>query len=130
MQVYYFTRTSESETIANDIAKQNDVKAYKIKDGKDWSGKMNFLKAGAMSAKGETIKSTFHKPSSEGDIVLVFPLWAGSFPPAVRYFVQSIDTKRVTAVVLSAASSLKKSEKDLFYKIYEVKGKNKIAPKI
>ncbi len=128
MQVYYFTRTGRCEKIADSIAVANGVQSLKIEDGKDWGGKLNFVKAGAAAAKKESIKATYQKLSDEGEVVLVFPIWAGTFPPGVRGFIEENDTKRITLVAVSAATSLGESEKSMFKKVYEIKGKDMNPP--
>ncbi len=128
MQIYYFTRTGNCERIAVEIAKSKNLVAFKIDDGKDWSGKVNFVKAGAMSAKRESLAVSCQAIDETGEIIVVFPIWAGTFPPAVRGFLKMVDNKRVTAVAVSAVSSIGKEEQDLFGKFYETKGKVTTAP--
>ncbi len=128
MQIYYFTRTGNCERIAQEIAKSKNLVAFKIDDGKDWSGKVNFVKAGAMSAKRESLEVTHEKIEQTGDVVVVFPIWAGTFPPAIRGFLKNVDNKRVTAVAVSAVSSLGNDEQNMFGKFFETKGKVTSAP--
>ncbi len=122
MQIYFFTRTGRCRTIAESIAKSHGVVANSIDDGKDWSGKLNFVKAGAAAAKKDSLKSSYVEVTDD-EIVLVFPIWAGTMPPGVRYFVQNVDTKKVKAVAVSAATSLSEAEQTLFGRFFEVKGK-------
>ncbi len=86
MQIYYFTRTGRCEKIANEIAKANGATANKITDEKDWSGAGNFLRGGFMSSTKKQVPIKFSPVNENEDLVLVFPIWAGSFPPAVRSF--------------------------------------------
>ncbi len=129
MQVYYFSRSGNCERIAKEIAKSHNIDAHKIDDGKDWSGKANFIKAGAMSAKREMLPVTHHEIQQGVDVVLVFPIWAGTFPPAIRGFLNNAKDAVVAAVAVSAISSLKEDEKQIFNKVYEVKGKVLEPPK-
>ncbi len=129
MQVYYFSRSGNCERIAKEIAKSHNIESYKIDDGKDWSGKASFIKAGAMSAKREVLPVTHHEIQQGVDIVLVFPIWAGTFPPAIRGFLNNVKNISVTAVAVSAISSLKEDEKQIFDAVYEVKGKLLEPPK-
>ncbi len=123
MQVYYFSRSGNCERIAKEIAQSHNVDACKIDDGKDWSGKASFIKAGAMSAKHEALPVTYPEIQEGSDIVLVFPIWAGTFPPAIRGFLHDAEAGKITAVAVSAISSLKADEKQMFSAVYEVKGK-------
>lgn len=128
MKLYYFSRGGESEKIARLIAESNHVEMHRIEDKKNWDGKINFLKAGAMASKREQLPIEYQKPCNDEDIVLVFPLWASTFPPAIRSFLQDFDTTKITAVILSAATSLNVKEMNLFLKVYEIKGKDKKPP--
>ncbi len=128
MQVFYFSRTGNCEKIATTIAKSNGIDANKIDDGVDWSGKASFFKAGAMAAKKEILEVKHAEIDATGDIILVFPIWAGSFPPAVRGFLNGVDTEKVTLVSVSAISLLKDEEKQKFKAVYETKGKVLQAP--
>ncbi len=129
MEVYYFSRTGRSEKIAEDIALKYNSKANKIDDMIDWSGKTKFIKAGAMAAKKELI-SIRYNDITDKEIILVFPIWAGTLPPAIRSFVNENKGIDMTVVTTSAMSSLKEEEKQIFKKVYEVKGKDNTAPNI
>ena len=97
MQVYYFTRTGRSKKIAEDIAAKHGTKARQIDDHKDWSGKINYMKAGAAAMGGKGIPADYEKPGTNDDIVVVFPLWAGTMPPAVKTFADDIGGDKITA---------------------------------
>ncbi len=128
MQVYYFTRTGKSENIANQIAQSKGLTANKITDNKDWSGKISYLKAGASAAKKELYSVEYTPLDGSGEIILVFPMWAGTFPPAIRGFLEEAKDVKITAVMSSAAVSLKQEEQKRFHAFYEVKGKDMNAP--
>ncbi len=128
MQVYYFTRTGKSENIANQIAQSKGITANKITDNKDWSGKLNFIKAGAAAAKKEIYPVEFEALDGSGELIVVFPMWAGTMPPAIRGFLQEVKDTKIIAVLSTAAVSLKPEEQKLFEAYYEVKGKDVNAP--
>ncbi len=128
MQVYYFTRTGKCENLANQIAQSKGVTAKKITDNKDWSGKLNFIKAGAAAAKKESYAVEYEALDGSGELIVVFPVWAGTLPPAIRCFLQEVKGAKVTGVLSAAATSLKADEQALFDKYYEVKGKDMNAP--
>lgn len=127
MQVYFFTRTGRSQKIAEDIAAKYNTKARKIDDHKDWSGKINYMKAGAAAMSGKSIPADYEKPDINEPIVVVFPLWAGTMPPAVRTFTEEAGGDRITAVVTSLGSKLNK--RDTFKKVYDLVGNDIEAPK-
>ena len=126
MQVYYFTRTGRSKKIAEDIAAKHGTKARQIDDHKDWSGKINYMKAGAAAMGGKGIPADYEKPDTNDDIVVVFPLWAGTMPPAVKTFADDIGGDKITAVVTSLGSKLR--NRDAFKKIYDLVGDDIKAP--
>ena len=48
MQIYYFSRTGRSKKIAEELAGRFGVTARMIDDNREWGGKINYVKAGAM----------------------------------------------------------------------------------
>ncbi len=128
MQVYYFTRTGKSHSIAKKLADHLGVDARKIDDNKDWSGPVSFVKGGALASKGTILEVNYQEPEESEEIILVFPLWANTSPPAIKGFLTKVNPKRITAVVLSAATSLNSNEKEMFAKVFEVKGKDENPP--
>ncbi len=128
MQVFYFSRSGNCKRIANSIAESHGVVAHEIDDGQNWGGKIAFVKGGAMAAKREALSVTHEAVAQQGEVVLVFPIWAGTFPPAVRGFLNNVDAARVTALAVSAATQLSEGERKLFAAFYETKGKEPKAP--
>ncbi len=128
MKVYYFSRTGRSEKIANEIARKHDMVANKIEDGINWKGPLNFVKGGYMAQKPKQINISYEEPGTEDEIVLVFPIWAGTFPPAVLNFIQEIGRERMIIVATAAASKLK--DRDGFIEVYDLTGKELVAPEL
>lgn len=128
MQVFYFSRSGNSQRIAEEIAAAHQISALPIDDGQNWKGVGKFLKAGAMASKKEILEVEHEAIVQNGPIILVFPVWAGSLPPAVRGFLEKAKTNPITGVALSAATSIKEEEQMKFSPFYEVKGKELHAP--
>ncbi|MCI7145533.1 MAG: NAD(P)H-dependent oxidoreductase [Clostridiales bacterium] len=126
MQVYYFTRTGRSRAIADEIAERYNTEARKIEDHKNWDGKLNYMKAGFMACRGKAIPADYVEPDMSDDIVVVFPLWAGTMPPGVKTFVESVGRENITAVVTSLGSKLK--NRDGFRRIIDLVGDEIAAP--
>ena len=126
MQIYYFSRTGRSKKIAEDLALRYGTEPRKIDDHKDWSGKANYIKAGAMAMSGKKLPVSYKKPKPGDDIVVVFPLWAGSMPPAISTFEEEVGGTRITAVVTSLGSTLRK--RDVFKKVIDLVGNDIKAP--
>ncbi len=127
MQVYYFTRTHRSEKIAQELADRYGVTANKIDDGKSWKGIFGFLRAGMMASRKKTLPAQYKKPEEGDTILLSFPLWASSMPPAVRTFVNEVGKDKIICLPTSSGGNF--SEPQGFIKVIELVGKEISAPK-
>ncbi len=125
MQVYYYTRTGRSEAIAQSIAQSKGTVAHKIEDAQNWSGAIGFLKGGYAASKKQATAVRYAPPVAGEPLVLVFPVWAGDVPPAVRTFLEEVGSTHVTAVPTSLGTQLKQPER--FAAVYALVGKE-IAP--
>ena len=126
MQVYYFTRTGRSKKVAEELAERYETKAQEIADDVDWQGAMGYLKAGYEAFKNETRPARYNKPASDEELILVFPVWAGTFPPAVRSFLEREGRTKVIAMPTSIGSKLK--DRDGFLKVIDLVGKTISTP--
>ena len=126
MQVYYFTRTGRSKKIADELAERYETKAQEIADDVNWQGAMGYLKAGYESFKKETRPARYNKPAADEELILVFPVWAGTFPPAVRSFLEREGRTKVIAMPTSIGSKLK--DRDGFVKVIDLVGKTITTP--
>ena len=126
MQVYYFTRTNRSKDIAEELASKYNTKASKIEDGISWKGPINFIKGGYMSSTKKSVEITYDKPVADEPVVLIFPVWADTFPPAVKSFIDQVGRENIIAVPTSMGSKLK--TRDGFIKVCDLVGKQIVAP--
>lgn len=123
MQVYYFSRSGRSKTLAEQLAKRSHTTARRIDDHHDWSGKVNYMKAAAMALSGKGIEADYEQPDlADPELLVVFPLWAGTLPPAVRTFVDAIGRQRLTVVVTSLGSKLR--DREGYKQIIDLVGKD------
>lgn len=99
-----------------------------IDDHKNWEGKVNYIKAGAMALSGKTVPVDYIEPDAADEIIVVFPLWAGTMPPGIRKFVETVGKENITAVITSLGSTMK--QRDGFKKIIDLVGKDITAPDI
>lgn len=120
--VYYFTRSGTSETIAKALVESKGATLCKIEDSKHWNGLLGWIKAGYYSTKKKSVPIIYEKPKDEAEIILVTPLWAGSFPPATRAFIDEVSRERITLVVKSKGSTLK--DRAGFIKVIDAVGEN------
>ncbi|HWP51511.1 MAG TPA: flavodoxin, partial [Clostridia bacterium] len=102
------------------------VPAQKIEDGKNWAGATGFMKAGFMSVKKKGLPASYPEPAPEEPIILVFPVWADSFPPAVKTFIDAVGRARITAIPTSLSSTIK--DRKGFAKVIDLVGKEISAP--
>lgn len=126
VQIYYFTRSGRSKTVAEQLAARYGVRAERIDDGVSWAGPWSFIKASYMAAKGKTLSITYQKPVEGEQIVLVFPIWADSFPPAVRAFLNEVGRGNIICIPTSQGSTLK--DRAGFIKVIDLVGNPISAP--
>ena len=126
MQVYYFTRTGRSKKVAEELAERYDTKAQEIADDVDWQGPVGYLKAGYKAFRGEDLPARYNKPAAKDELILVFPVWAGTFPPAVRGFLEREGRAKVICMPTSIGSKLK--DREGFIKVIDLVGKEIETP--
>ena len=126
MKIYYFTRTGRSKLIAEELAARYDIKPLEINDDIDWQGVGGYVKAAYKAVRKEALPARYVKPNEDDDIILVFPIWAGTFPPAVRTFVEKEGRSNTICIPTSGGSKLK--DRDGFKKIIDLVGKNIVTP--
>ncbi len=126
MQVYYFTRTNRSKKIAEELAARYGATAQRIEDGRNWAGPLGFIKACVMSVRKKSLPARYPKPAADGPVMVVFPVWAGTFPPAVRGFIDTVGRARITAVPTSQGSTLE--DRAGFAKVVDLVGKEISVP--
>lgn len=121
--IYYFTRTGGCEKAAHEISEQTKGTICKISDNKNWNGILGFIKGAYYASGKKSLKAQYEKPTAgENTIYLCFPVWAGTFPPAVRSLINEIGRENIIAVPKSKGSGL--SDKAGFIKVIELIGKD------
>lgn len=126
MQIYYFTRSGRSQKIAGELAARYGVQAEQIKDGKDWQGIGGYIKACYVAIKSQSLPGVYKIPGEDSPIALVFPIWAGTFPPVVRQFISAVGRERIICIPTSGGSKLK--DRGGFSKVIDLVGANIAAP--
>jgi len=122
-KVYFFTRTGDSEKIAASVAAQTGGMTCRIADHRSWQGPFGFLRGGFYASSKKALPAEYEKPQPDDTVYLCFPLWAGSFPPAVRTFIAEVGRGRIIAVPTSMSSHL--SDREGFVRVIEVIGADK-----
>ena len=108
--VYYFTRSGTCEKLANELAARKEGQAYPITDGKNWKGPLGFIKGGYYATSKKALPAEYRPPEADENIILVAPVWAGTFPPAARCFIDALGRARIAVVASSGSGRLGDSE--------------------
>ena len=107
-KVVCFSRTGNSERVAQKLAKELSTSIIKITDGLDWSGPWGYIKAGYYSVKNKDIDIKINgKIDSSDEIILVSPLWAGGLASATKAFLKKFPAEKIHLVVTSNGSTMK-----------------------
>lgn len=128
MQIYYYTRTGRGKKIALELQEKYGYPINQITDDKKWDGALNYIKAGAMACQKKTVQASYKEPNKDQDIILLFPVWAGTFPPTVRSFLEKNSRENIIAIPSSLGTKFK--DRDGFKDIYDLVGKEISAPDI
>lgn len=126
MQIYYFSRTGRSKQIAKELAQRFGTTERNIDDGKDWSGPIHYIQAGYLASSCKSLPASYLPPAPDETTILVFPVWAGKFPPAVRTFVNEVGRKNILAIPTSLGSTLR--DREGFLQVIDLVGKEISAP--
>lgn len=117
MNIYYYSRSGHSAALAKALAFNHEVEAREIIDTQSYDGPIGFLMGGRAALSEFEDPILYTKPDSE-PILLVFPVWAGRFPPAVRSFIKEVGREKLILVPTSAGSKL--IDREGFRKIIDV----------
>ena len=107
--IYYFTRTGNSKTIANKLAERIDADIFQIHDVEfDYSGFSGWIYGGYYALK-DYASEIDYQTGNRDRIYLITPVWARKIPPAVRSFIKEFDFngKEVVLIANMAASKSK-----------------------
>ncbi len=110
MQIYYYTRTGRSESIAKELARTYNIDYNQIADNISHKGAIDFMKCGAAASKKESTKGEYQDPDAIKKIVLIFPVWAGGYPPVIRDFIDTYNERGIIAITTSLGTGLKEKK--------------------
>ncbi len=85
-----YSRTGNTRRLAREISGNFKGDLEDLEDLKDRSGFLGYLRSGWDSFRGKEteIGSIKYDPSDYQLVVLGFPIWAGSIPPAIRTYLR------------------------------------------
>jgi hypothetical protein len=127
-QVYYFSRTGNSERLAKRLADGLACPLFRISDNADWHGFGAYLKFESY-AKGKKPLAVIcnGNPGDAGEIIVVSPIWGSRLTPTVQKFLSFVKNDKVHVVTSSKMDRLRGGEG--FKSVTEIIGirKNEIA---
>lgn len=126
MLIYYFSRTGRSKKIAEELAAKTQSRALPIADGKRWTGPFGFIRACIMTVRQKSLPARYEAPPAGDTVAVVFPVWASSFPPVVRTFIQELGRERIIAIPTSLGGTIE--DRDGFARVIDLVGKEITAP--
>lgn len=113
--VLYYTFEGNTGFVAQELQKSHDVTAERLRVEKEppRKGLGKFLHGGGSALMGTDpgLLPLEHDPKDFDNIVLAYPIWAGTFPPAISALAKQrpFQGKRVWLVACSASGNAAKS---------------------
>ncbi|MGC9307320.1 MAG: flavodoxin family protein [Thermoplasmatota archaeon] len=88
--VIYYSRTGNTEMVAEELAEALSCPAEKVNDGVKRSGLLGLLRSGKQAAKGSTteLEPLEHTPGDFDLVVIGTPVWGGTMSTPVRSFLE------------------------------------------
>ena len=119
--IIYYSQSGNCDFVANEITKYLDADLVKIEPAKAYPDKgfKKFFWGGKSAVMGETPALVpYEFDADKYDLVIIgYPVWAGTFAPPIRTFVESNRSvllgKKVCAFASSSGGSADKSLKKL-----------------
>jgi len=123
-QVYYFSRTGNSERIARKLAERLSCPLFLISDDVNWNGFGAYFKFQSY-AKGKKPLTVICKGKSDNacEIIVVSPIWGSRLTPTVQKFLSEIEKDKVHVVTSSMMDHLRGGEG--FKSVTEIIGRKK-----
>ena len=115
--IVYYSQSGNCDFVANEIAKNVDAKLIRIEPDKAYPDKgfKKFLWGGKSAIMGETpTLAPYEFNADEYDVIVIgYPVWAGTFAPPIRSFIEqnkaALQGKKVAAFASSSGGNADKS---------------------
>ena len=106
--VLYFTRSHNSQRVAEKIAQQLSCNAFQCTDNMNWQGLFGYLKAGFYSKANRQVEVEIPGDVDDAqEYIIVGPYWAGGLAPALKALLNQFPREKVHLVVNSIGSLVK-----------------------
>jgi len=103
--VLYFTRSHNSQRVAEKIAQHLSCNAFQCTDNINWQGLFGYLKAGFYSMTDRQVEVEIPGDVEEAqEYIIVGPYWAGGLAPALKALLNQFPRDKVHLVVTSIGS--------------------------
>ena len=103
--VIYYTRTHNSQRVAEKIADQLSCDLIQITDHINWNGLVGYMKAGFYSMTNRHVDIDYLGDLDDvEETIIVGPLWAGGLAPALKTCLKEFPRNKVHLVVTSIGS--------------------------
>ena len=110
--VVYFSRTGNTEHIANKIAENLGADICEIIDKKSRKGRFTFLTGGYESIRKKLTEIEVSKTVDDYDFIIIgSPVWANGITPAIRTFIHQNDfsNKKIACFVTQKGNNPEKA---------------------
>jgi len=104
--IIYFSRTERTKKVAEYLQNQLNADYEEIVDKKSYKGVIGYIK-GIFKAKSYTeICATRYNPSYYDELIIMSPVWAGTFAPAIRTYIRkNSDNIKLASLITTASTS-------------------------
>jgi hypothetical protein len=117
--VIYFTRTHNSQRVAEKIADRLSCDLIQITDHINWKGLVGYLKAGFYSMTDRHVAIEFlGDVDGVDETIIVGPLWAGGLAPALKTCLNMFPRDQVHLVVTSIGSHVE--DRSGYLSVYDI----------
>ena len=114
--IAYYSRTGVTKNTAEIISEKIDCDIEEIKDTKNRSGIINYIKSGkdAMTSTLTKIKSIENDPSQYDLMIIASPVWAGTMAsPILTYLTENKDKFKNVSFISTCKSTCEKALEDM-----------------
>ena len=125
--IMYYSRTGNTKTIAEKLAKLSGFDIEEIKDTQSRSGFIGFMRSGyqAIRKKLTTIEQPHHDPAGHDLILIGTPVWAGTLSAPVRTYLHKYKDKFHKVAFFSTDGD--KEQTALFKEMEDLCGKKPVS---
>lgn len=105
--IAYYSRTGANASVAKELQSKLKCDIEEIIGKASYSGAGGYLSGGYRAARKKTdeIEAPKKDPSKYSLTIIVYPIWAGRMPPAVRAYISKFKAKLKSVAVVSVSGS-------------------------